>query len=92
MSGRVVDIDVNPSDPTEFYVAYATGGVWHTINNGQSFKPIFDSTATLNIGDKISIPISMNFASMATNFAGPYAGLKNQTIGQFLTNPANNFS
>ena len=51
MSGRVVDIDVNPSEPTEFYVAYATGGVWHTINNGQSFKPIFDSTATLNIGD-----------------------------------------
>lgn len=47
---------------------------------------------TLNIGDKISIPLSMNFASMATNFAGPYAGLKNQTIGQFLTNPANNFS
>ena len=51
MSGRVVDIDVNPSEPTEFYVAYATGGVWYTANNGQSFKPIFDSTATLNIGD-----------------------------------------
>lgn len=50
------------------------------------FNPI------LHIGDKFSIPISMNFASMATNFAGPYAGLKNQTIGQFLTNPANNFS
>lgn len=46
----------------------------------------------LQIGDKISIPLSMNFASIATNFAGPYAGLKNQTIGQFLTNPANNFS
>ncbi len=24
MSGRVVDIDANPEDPTEFYVAYAT--------------------------------------------------------------------
>lgn len=47
---------------------------------------------TLHIGNKISIPLSMNFASMATNFAGTYAGLKNQTIGQFLTNPANNFS
>ena len=51
MSGRVVDIDVNPEEPTEFYVAYASGGVWHTINNGQSFAPIFDSTATLIIGD-----------------------------------------
>ena len=27
MSGRVVDVDVNPNDPTEFYVAYATGGL-----------------------------------------------------------------
>lgn len=51
MSGRVVDLDVNPTDPTEFYVAYASGGVWHTNNNGQSFKPIFDSTETLTIGD-----------------------------------------
>ena len=25
MSGRVVDLDVNPEDPTEFYVAFATG-------------------------------------------------------------------
>src|SRR6476659_6082069 len=39
MSGRVVDIDANPNDPTEFYVAYATGGLWHTTNNGQSFTP-----------------------------------------------------
>ncbi len=38
MSGRVDDIEVNPTDPTEFYVAYATGGLWHTTNNGQSFK------------------------------------------------------
>ena len=37
MSGRVVDLEVNPDDPTEFYVAYATGGLWHSTNNGQSF-------------------------------------------------------
>ena len=40
MSGRVVALEVNPDDPTEFYVAYASGGVWHTINNGTSFNPI----------------------------------------------------
>src|SRR6478609_7378936 len=49
MSGRVVDLDVNPNDPTEFYVAYATGGLWHTKNNGQSFEPIFDSEDVLVI-------------------------------------------
>ena len=51
MSGRVVDIDANPNDPTEFYVAYATGGLWHTTNNGQSFTPIMDSLDVLFIGD-----------------------------------------
>ncbi len=51
MSGRVVDIDVNPNDATEFYVAYATGGLWHTTNNGQSFVPIFDKEDVLGIGD-----------------------------------------
>lgn len=51
MSGRVVDLDVNPSDPTEFYVAYATGGLWHTVNNGQSFTSIFDSVDVITIGD-----------------------------------------
>jgi photosystem II stability/assembly factor-like uncharacterized protein len=51
MSGRVVDIEANPDDPTEFYVAYATGGLWHTTNNGQSFTPIMDSLDVLFIGD-----------------------------------------
>ncbi len=51
MSGRVVDVDVNPDDPTEFYVAYASGGLWYTTNNGQSFIPVFDSTEILTMGD-----------------------------------------
>ena len=51
MSGRVVDIDANPDDPTEFYVAYASGGLWYTTNNGQSFIPVMDSTDVLIIGD-----------------------------------------
>jgi photosystem II stability/assembly factor-like uncharacterized protein len=51
MSGRVVDIEANPEDPTEFYAAYASGGLWHTTNNGQSFNSIFDSEDILTIGD-----------------------------------------
>ena len=51
MSGRVDDIEANPDDPTEFYVAYATGGLWHTTNNGLSFSSIFDSADVIGIGD-----------------------------------------
>ncbi|WP_298474873.1 glycosyl hydrolase [uncultured Maribacter sp.] len=51
MSGRVVDVDVNTENPSEFYVAYASGGLWYTINNGASFTPIMDNSNTQNIGD-----------------------------------------
>ena len=51
MSGRVVDLDVNPDNPIEFYVAYASGGLWYTDNNGTSFKPVMDNSDTQNIGD-----------------------------------------
>ena len=51
MNGRVVDIEVNPNDPTEFYAAYASGGLWHTTNNGLSFDPIFEQEDAFTIGD-----------------------------------------
>ena len=51
MSGRVTDLAVNPENPTEFYVAYASGGLWHTINNGTTFTPILDNSNTQNVGD-----------------------------------------
>ncbi len=50
-SGRVDDLEVSPEDPTHFYVAYASGGLWKTENNGQSFDPIFDNEAVMTIGD-----------------------------------------
>jgi photosystem II stability/assembly factor-like uncharacterized protein len=50
MSGRVTDLSVNPNNPNEFYVAYASGGLWHTVNNGQSFQSLFEKEATHTIG------------------------------------------
>lgn len=51
MSGRVVDVDVNPENPVEFYVGYASGGLWYTQNNGTSFTPVMDTSQTQNVGD-----------------------------------------
>ena len=50
-SGRIVDVDVNPAMPNEMYVAYASGGVWYTNNNGTSFTPVFDHEACMTVGD-----------------------------------------
>ena len=51
MSGRVADVAVNPNNTIEFYVGYASGGLWYTKNNGTSFMPVLDSSPTQNIGD-----------------------------------------
>ena len=51
MSGRVTALEVNPENSTEFYVAYASGGLWHTNNNGTTFTPILDTSHTQNVGE-----------------------------------------
>ncbi|MEM0992620.1 MAG: glycosyl hydrolase, partial [Bacteroidota bacterium] len=50
-AGRVTDIEVSPTDPTHFYVAYASGGLWKTTNNGMSFEPSFEEEIVMTIGD-----------------------------------------
>ncbi len=50
-SGRVTDIDADPEDPSHFYVAYASGGLWYTDNDGAGFVPVFDHEAAMSIGD-----------------------------------------
>ena len=50
MSGRVVDLSVNPENPAEFVVGYATGGLWHTTDQGTSFAPLFDQGPTMFVG------------------------------------------
>ena len=49
-SGRIVDIDVNPQDPTEYYVASGHGSLWKTTNGGVTFSPIFDDQPVFAMG------------------------------------------
>jgi photosystem II stability/assembly factor-like uncharacterized protein len=50
-SCRVTDLEVDPADPSHFYVAYASGGLWYTESNGTRFSPVFDKQASMTIGD-----------------------------------------
>jgi photosystem II stability/assembly factor-like uncharacterized protein len=49
--GRITDFAVNESNTKKFYVAFASGGVFKTSNNGITFDPVFDNQGALTIGD-----------------------------------------
>jgi len=50
MSGRIADIAIHPADPSLWYVAVGSGGVWKTINAGTTWAPIFDGESSYSIG------------------------------------------
>src|SRR5437762_6668094 len=48
--GRVTELAVVESDPSTFYVAMATGGVWKTTDDGQTWRSVFDEGGTQCVG------------------------------------------
>jgi photosystem II stability/assembly factor-like uncharacterized protein len=50
-SGRFVDFAVPSGQTYTFYAASASGGLWKTENNGQTFEPLFDNEKVFSIGD-----------------------------------------
>lgn len=66
MGGRISDLAVNESNPAHFFVGTATGGVWETRNNGQSWTPIFDDQPTSSIGALALAPSNPNVLWVGT--------------------------
>ena len=65
---------------------------WTGYNPRRPWNQVrFNFTPTFNFGKNFSLPFDVNFAAIPTNFAGPYAGIKKPTLGQFITNPMNSF-
>ena len=48
-TGRVVDVQIDPKNPSVWYVASAFGGLWKTVNRGVTFTPIFDDGGSFTL-------------------------------------------
>ncbi|REL25602.1 glycosyl hydrolase [Thalassotalea euphylliae] len=51
MSGRIADIAVDQKNPSTWYTAVGSGGIWKTVNAGTTWTPIFDKQAVYSTGD-----------------------------------------
>ena len=60
VSGRIVDLAVNPKNNAEYYIATANSGIWKTNNNGNTFTPLFDNEASFSMGCVTIDPTNSN--------------------------------
>ncbi len=68
-SGRVDDFAVLETDPTTFYVAMATAGVYKTTNAGTTFTSVFDNEGSGSIGAVAIAPTDANLVWVGTGEA-----------------------
>ena len=60
VSGRIVDLAVNPKNISEYYIATGNSGIWKTNNNGNTFIPLFDNEASFSMGCVTIDPTNSN--------------------------------
>ena len=66
-TGRMTSIAVAGTGATRtIYVGAATGGVWKSINNGLTWRPIFEREATASIGDVAVAPSNPQIVYVGT--------------------------
>lgn len=66
MSGRIADIAIDQNNPSTWYTAVGSGGVWKTVNAGTTWTPIFDDQAVYSIGDVTIAPSNSNIIWVGT--------------------------
>jgi photosystem II stability/assembly factor-like uncharacterized protein len=78
MGGRTVDIDVVEKEPWIIYAAVGPSGVWKSVNNGISWKPVFHKENTVSVGD---IAISQSHPNIVWIGTGEATCRNSVTIG-----------
>ena len=69
MSGRVVDLAVDPADTDTWYAASASGGLFRTSNQGTTWTPVFEREATISLGSVAVAPSDPNTVWVGTGEA-----------------------
>ena len=87
MSGRVSGIVGNPHNPKEIFAAFATGGIWKTVNAGTTWTPVFDNTGVHTVSEIAMAPSDTSILWAGTgeedsrNSISPGSGVYKSTDG-----------
>ena len=88
-SARVEAVQGHPKRPGTMYAAFGSGNLWKTIDNGLTWKPIFENKPSLGIGDIALAPSNPNIIYLGTgeslrknrNFTMPGTGIYRSNDG-----------
>jgi len=86
-SARAESIQAHPARPGEIYAAFGSGNLWKTVNNGLSWRPIFNDVPAQGIGDIAIAPSNPDIIYLGTgetlrkarNFTMPGTGIYKST-------------
>ena len=65
-SARVESIQVDEKNPGTMYVAFGSGNLWKTTNNGISWKPLLNDIPSIGIGDIAIAPSNKKIIYVGT--------------------------
>lgn len=88
VNGRVKFIAVDPTDEDIVYAGAASGGVWKTINGGQSWLPLWNSEDTMSIGSLAIAPSNTNVIYVGTGEWTPNYGPSFPGVGLYVSTDA----
>ncbi|MCR9293258.1 MAG: hypothetical protein NXI32_11095 [bacterium] len=65
-SARVEAVQLDPTHPGTIYVAFGSGNLWKSVNNGITWEPKFEQQASHGIGDFALAPSDPNVIYLGT--------------------------
>lgn len=69
IGGRITDIEMHPDSPETIYLGAASGGVWKTTDDGESWEYMFEGMNYISIGDIAIDPNDENILFVGTGEA-----------------------
>lgn len=87
IGGRITDVEMHSSDMKVVYAGAANGGVWKSVDEGETWSSIFDDALSLSIGDIAIAPSDKNILYVGTGESNMGGGsLTYDGMGVFRSN------